>query len=377
MTRQTTTWSGCGPLGARWLCGLLVLAWALLLLAPAPARAQENDMFSELRRYLVGNDRMRENPRAIDEPEFIPVTDASLYMDPECIVLVEEPETEGGTAYVFPRDVLTHLEVVNMKDNGGAKRSVTYSPLTGSVVGYKGSVRLHDTGLGTTGQFLNMNRVLYDRATNSLWPQILGRCISGPLRGEALERFPLLWTRWKYAAATYPGARVLSRPRGRRIVYDRDPYGSYRRPGTWYDTGGPKGPVTFRDDRLGPKERLLGYTDGEAAVAFVEQAVKLHRVASATVGLTPVAAMYDPEMDAVRVYHAEADGRTLTFETVGGEIIDQQTRSRWNARAEAVEGRLRGLRLERAAAMDCMWFAWVAFYPGTLVWTGPDSLAGF
>ena len=358
--------------------GVLGLALLARLGLPGAARAQEQaaerDAYAHLREFLVGDARVRENPRAVDAPLFIPVSDAALYMDPDAEVLVEEPVREGGPVFVYPRDILVRHEVLNLQDQSGTRRSVTYSPLTGSVAGYLGAVGLHRPALGTTGQFLNMNRVLYDRSTNGLWPQILGECISGPLRGQPLARFPLLWTRWRLARARWPEAQVLSRQTGFRVSYDRDPYGSYRRDGTWYTSGDPRPPISHIDRRLGPKERVLGLAVGEAAVAFVEAAVREHGVASATAGLVALVAIHDPGLDAVRVFHAEADGRVLTFMRVGGEIFDEQTRSRWSATGRAVEGRLRGMALERAAAMDCMWFAWAAFHPGTLAWIGPGAL---
>lgn len=365
------------------LAGALVLA--VLTLAPVPASAQALDAeqvmdaasVKRLRGFLVGDSRVRDKPRAIDSPQFIPVTDASLYMDQDSVVLIEEPRAEGDKAYIYPRSILVMHEVLNLSDGDGAKRSVTYSPLTGSVAGFWGVVHLHETAFGTTGQHLNMNRVFYDRTTNGVWPQILGQCIGGSLKGQTLSRFPLLWTRWKYAVAKYPDARVLSRQTGYRGYYDRDPYGSYQRDDTWYSTGEPTGPISNRDSRLAAKTRVLGMAVGESAVAFVESAVKQHGVASAGAGLTSLVAFYDQEMDAVRVFYAEADGRSLTFEKVRNEFIDQQTRSRWTVEGVAVEGRLRGLTLERAAAMDCMWFAWAAFFSASQIWSGPDSLLGF
>ena len=338
-----------------------------------PAAPPPPDPYARLLELLLGDARVRERPRAVDAPEFIPVSDASLYMDRDAQVLVEEPAREGGPVFIYPRDILARHEVLNLQDEAGARRSVTYSPLTGSVAGYLGALGARSFALGTTGQFLNMNRVLYDRATNSLWPQIMGECISGPLRGQRLERFALLWTRWGPASGRWPGARVLSRRTGFRVNYDRDPYGSYRRDDTWYTTGDPRGPIAHTDARLGPKERVLGLAVGEAALAFSEAAVRQRGVASATAGLEPLVAILDPGLDAVRVFHAEADGRALTFERVGDEIIDEQTRSRWAVTGRAVEGRLRGMALERVAAMDCMWFAWAAFYPETLLWTGPGN----
>lgn len=366
MTRTT-------PRTTRTLLALLAGLLALAAAAPLAAGTYSDAAIKEMKKYLVGDDRQREVPPAVDRPQFIPVTDASLYLDAKAVVFVEEPAGPDGQASIYPRNILVRHEVLNLEGPDGARRSVTYSPLTGSVIGFHGAVGRHNTTFGTTGEYLNMNRLLYDRATNGVWPQIPGECISGFLKGEVLTRFPLLWTTWGAARERYPDARVLSRDTGMRVNYNRDPYGSYRREGTWYTEFDPYPPLMNKDDRKGPKERVLGYARGGSAVAFVEAAVKRHGVATAEPGLDTLVALYDPDMDAVRVYHAEAEGRGLHFENVGGVIFDRETRSRWTPMGRAYEGRLKGMVLERAAAMDCMWFAWAAFYPGTLLWDGPGT----
>jgi hypothetical protein len=258
-----------------WALGVLLLA---CLAQPGAAQSTTSasdeinppppDPYAHLREFLMGDERVREFPRAVDAPEFIPVSDAALYLEREAGVLVEEPVREGGPVFIYPRDILVRHEVLNLQDQSGVRRSVTYSPLTGSVAGYMGALGARSFALGTTGQFLNMNRVLYDRATNSLWPQIMVECISGALHGQTLTRFPLLWTRWGLASKRWPQARVLSRHTGFRVQYDRDPYGSYRRDGTWYTTGEPTQPLSHKDARLAAKERVLGLRVGEAPWPF-------------------------------------------------------------------------------------------------------------
>lgn len=357
-------------------CLFLILG----LLAPVCGRsalAQEgfpDSYLGELKRYTVGDDQLRDKPPAVDRPEFVSVTDAALYLDPAEVVFVEEPPGGQGETLIYPQSILVLHEVLNLSGPGRA-RSVTYCPLTGSVAGYLAKAGPHATSFGTMGLLINSNRVLYDRATFSQWPQLLGVSIKGPLKGQRLARFPLLWTRWKYASKNYPQAQVLSRQTGHRFRYGKDPYGSYARPGTYYDTGGSYYPLSHVDTGLGPKTRILGLAEGEISLALVESEVKRQGVASVDFGLSPVVAIFDKSMDAVRVFTAVADNRDLHFEMAGDEVVDIETRSHWDVMGRATEGRLRGMALERVAAVDSMWFAWKAFFPFTEVW-GPKGVSG-
>ena len=352
-------------------------AWAvvsivfLLGAVGRPALAQDEALsqsyIDDLKRYTVGDDRKREDPPAIDKPLFIGMSDAALYMEPQDVVFVEEAGTEDGRTYIYPRSVLVQHEVVNLREDG-PRRTVTYCPLTGSVVGVFATVNdQHSTAFGTMGMLVNSNRVLYDRATNSLCPQILGTCIKGPLKNERLDHFPLLWTTWNKAADRYPHALVLSRETGWRRPYGRDPYGSYARGGTYYQVGGSYYPLSHVDSSVHPKARVLGLARGEVAVAILEDSVRERRVVSVEFGLERLVALFDAQLNAVRIFYAQADDRELRFEMAGGEIVDLETRSRWDIMGRAVSGRLRGVSLKRAPAVNCMWFAWKAFHPYTRI----------
>lgn len=324
----------------------------------------------ELNLVTVGDDRKREEPPAVDKPAFIPMTDAGLYMEPQDVVFVEEPEDPRGQVYIYPQNVLVQHEVVNLR-NHGRRRSITYAPLTGSVVGiYAKATADTVTAFGTMGMLVNSNRMLYDRATNSLCPQILDTCIKGPLRNRKLSRFPLLWSTWRYVSKQYPHALVLSKNTGWRRNYGRDPYGSYARRDTYYQKGIPSFPVAHRDNLFPPKASFIALADGEAAVAVSMDQVRKAKVASMKLEGKNLVALYDPAFDAARMYRAHADGRELTFDMADGDIVDLETRTRWSVRGVATSGRLRGARLERLPAVPCMWFAWKAFHPYTRVWRG-------
>ena len=103
------------------------------------------------------------------------------------------------------------------------------------------------------------NKVMYDRATNSLWNQLIGKPVIGPLADSdiRLKVLPVALTTWGEWLTDHPDTTVLSMDTG---VYParsyqaednrRSIYYEYRAdPGTMF-------PIWQRDDRLVPERRI-------------------------------------------------------------------------------------------------------------------------
>jgi hypothetical protein len=82
---------------------------------------------------------------AIDEPEFIPASEAELA--PEDMVI---GFNYGGESRAYPQLIMVHHEIVN-DEVGGLSVAITYCPLTATSQGF----RRGDTTLGVSGQLLN------------------------------------------------------------------------------------------------------------------------------------------------------------------------------------------------------------------------------
>lgn len=117
----------------------------------------------------------------------------------------------------------------------GEPISATYCPLTGSTVAFRGTApNGRAYAFGTSGKLVNSNLLMYDRQTDSRWPQILGQAILGPSRGRSLEEIPLDWTTWGRWRRAHPDTLVLSTKTGYLRTYGSDPYGSYTPLGGYY-----------------------------------------------------------------------------------------------------------------------------------------------
>lgn len=116
----------------------------------------------------------------IDKPKYVSVQKAEDFLKSDDIVFLAE---YWDTIMVFPQKILVWHEIVN-DEIRGEKISITYCPLTGSVIGFKGRIDGFETTFGTSGKLLNSNLVMYDRATDSRFPQIPGAAVSGKETGR-------------------------------------------------------------------------------------------------------------------------------------------------------------------------------------------------
>ncbi len=205
--------------------------------------------------------------------------------------------------------------------------------------------------------------VMYDRETDTLWTQVDGRAIKGPLAGRRLEVVPSLHATWKQWKELYPGSRVLKKrgiPRSAYDAYNRDPnqMGILGR--------------RLRDRRLPPKERVIGVRDGDTTMAFAEADVRKARLVQAEVGALPVVLAAPGPGHPIVTFTRRVAGRTLSFRLVEAEpplLEDIETGSRWSlADGGAETGPLAGARLERATAYPAFWFGWLGYFPSTDVW---------
>ena len=298
----------------------------------------------------------------IDKPKYIPAAEAEKFLKPNDIVF--------GLAYqgvikAYPQKILVWHEIVN-EEVKGEKIAVTYCPLTGSAVGFRG--RSKDGTMltfGTSGKLVNSNLLMYDRQTDSQWPQILGIAIDGKSKGTVLEEMPLDWTDWSHWRGQHPDTQVLSTETGYFRSYGRDPYGSYDKSGTYYDSGGPLFPVMAKDNRFAPKEVVVGVKANGRQMAIHKQALRDKKIKNTSLAGLPLVAIYDSELDVVRVFVRQVAGKAPKFASEKSRIMDELTGSQWTSDGRAVSGKAEGTQLKQHASFDVMWFAWYAFFPQT------------
>jgi Protein of unknown function (DUF3179). len=290
---------------------------------------------------------------SIDNPTFIS-RDETEIVDPGDPVF---GVVHNGVARAYPQAILVLHEIVN-DTFGGENITVTYCPLTGTAQGFARG----ETTFGVSGRLINNNLVMYDRATETWWPQMLATAIPGPWNESptirSLTPIRVKWTTWKQWQQRHPDTRVLSTETGYAKNYGRDPYGSYNPLRGYYADERLLFPALHQDDRYPKKTTVHGVRTPDGAAAFHKESLRQAGVLSGAIDELSVIAVYDSELDTGYVYE-NPEEMTFTLERQQGQIIAP----------DGTGYAPSSLPLTRMYSFDAMWFAWAGYYPETAVYT--------
>lgn len=308
----------------------------------------------------------------IDEPTFLATSAVDFVADNEPVLALEI----DGDARAYPIQVMIWHEIVN-DTVGGVPVSVTYCPLCNTAVAVDRRVDERVLSFGTSGSLYQSALVMYDRQTESLWSHFTGQAIVGFLTAAKLISYPVATVAWSDWRDAHPDGLVLSRDTGHDRDYGRNPYPGYD------DIDNP--PFLFDgevDDRLAAKTRVVGFGLDSTPTAIRLDPLLNTGVIAVDLDGTPVVAWALPgttsaldaaeltrgrDVGATGVFRSTHEGQPLTFTRSTGGFVDTQTGSRWDIFGTAVDGPLRGARLEAIEHVDTFWFAWAAFAPSTIV----------
>lgn len=203
---------------------------------------------------------------SIDDPVFISHTEATFLEDDDPGIGLEV----NGIARFYPFEILVWHEIVN-DTVASIPLAVTYCPLCLTGVTYERRLNGETIEFGVSGKLWKSNLLMYNRADDladeSLWSQVLGRAVQGPHTGTRLTIYPSDTVRFSDWVAAHPGTEVLSRSTGALRPYGVDPYGDY------YTNRDVSFGATFDDDRLHPKEYVLGVEHNGNTKAYVADAL--------------------------------------------------------------------------------------------------------
>ena len=309
---------------------------------------------------------------SIDYPLFQPVAEVDwLDEDEPVLSLTIDDKTKA-----YPIRIMMSHEIVNDR-LAGVPVAVTYCPFCNSGVAFERTVAGETTTFKVSGKLYADNPVMYDRLTESLWPQLTGRASVGALTGTQLESIPVGAVGWAQFREEHPDARVLSRSTGHDRDYLTNPYLGYDDPDSEPLFALPADP----DTRLPVKARVVGVGEGKDAVAVSRDLLADRGVQHVEVGQKRVVLWHWPgqvsaldtreipdgaEIGSVAAVAANFGGGALDFtRTDDGTFRDQQTWPVWNLFGRAETGPLVGEQLPAVEHLDTFRFAWAAFQPDT------------
>lgn len=184
---------------------------------------------------------------ALTDPHFTTARSDKWLKEEDLVIGV----TMNGVAKAYPIRVLNYHEVIN-DDFKGQRVAITYSPLCGSAMAYRTSTHDQQWEMAVSGLLYNNNALYFDRETESLWSQVLGRAVAGPAAGAQLDLLPTTLTTWAEWQERYPETLLLAEETGYTRNYEMDAYAHY---GT---TDRLMFPLNHNDERMQIKDRILG-----------------------------------------------------------------------------------------------------------------------
>lgn len=227
----------------------------------------------------------------------------------------------GKAARAYPLSVLNRHQVID-DTVGGEPLAVTFCPLTQSAAVFKRTVDGKPTEFEVSDELYQSNLVLSDAATRSLWSQVEGAAIKGPMAGRHLEVVPCVVTQWGLWKKFHPTSAIIDG----LGANSPNPFAKYEK------SPGPAFPVSHLDRRLPAKTMVLGIRSGNESRVFPFSSLAQSRgFIQATVDRTLFDVIYDKKT-----------------QTVGASLNGKHI-----------------------AAYTGYWFAWAAVHPKSEIWGEP------
>lgn len=319
---------------------------------------QDCDLFSD---KIFDGGPGRDDIPALVHPEIVPASQA-VDLEPTDRVL---GVVRNGAARAYPFEVMWWHEVVN-DTVGGEAVLVTYCPLTGSGLAFDPVIDGKVVEFGVSGLIFENNLVMFDRGTESLWPQLLTSARCGARSGTQLSLAPIVETTWERWQQLYPQTTVLTNNTGFSRRYGEYPYGSYDLPAN-QEFFFPGSPINITRP---PKELTLGVLEGNAAVGYPFQGLfdlGNRAAVSDVINSRPIVVLWDGDSQTAIAYDRTVGGQVLQLTVVDNpdavEFRDAETGSIWTQAGLAVSGDLEGSQLTPLdEAYVVFWFSWSVFH---------------
>ncbi|MFQ5966471.1 MAG: DUF3179 domain-containing protein [Acidimicrobiia bacterium] len=318
----------------------------------------------------------------------IPALDQARQIRPEQADYISESDLVFGVSInqdhrAYPLRIMDSHEMAN-DVVGGIPVSLAYCTLCGAGILYDGRLGEVTYTFGSSGLLMRSNKLMYDRNTRSLWNQLTGRPVLGPLAGEDIEliRFPVVVTTWADWLTAHPDTKVLDIETG--FNRDYEPGSSY---GGYYAAPDPMFPVGGLSEVLRPKDRVYALLLDDIPVAYPIDIVIEEMVVNDQVGDTPLVLvapdgrLRDKGTDRPSgidvVWQAGAEvrafeaGAHIFSQGVDPDTLVDEVGVVWEVTEDALVS-AEGESLGRLPGHLSYWFGWFSYFPRTLVY-GVDA----
>lgn len=264
----------------------------------------------------------------------------------------------NGDHRAYPKRILAWHEMFVDKI-GGKNIAGVYCTLCGTVIAYNTTFDGTNHELGTSGFLYRSNKLMYDKATQSLWNTIEGKPVIGPLvhANIELESHSVVTTTWGAWKKLHADTKVLSSKTGHKRDYREGM--AYR---DYFSTDRLMFNVPKLDNRLLNKEEVLivradGYQEDPLAIS--SKFLMKNKIYHDKIGETTFVVLTD-DSGANRVFESKEN----TFTQLSEQSLQDSHGNSWEITEEKLIA-TDGTMLKRLPYHRIFWFAWFNTYEGT------------
>ncbi len=204
----------------------------------------------------------------------------------------------------------------------------------------------------------------------TLFSALSGVAFDGPRKGTTLKPLPIIETDWGYWLKAYP----------KTVAYEMfEKYAPLALP-----TSANADSVSTRppeDKRLPSDEPVIGLAVGTQARAYPLSVLATNQVIRDRVGGQEVVVLWYAPTKTAAIYAARMENENVperlklekNAQIPTAPFMDKETFSHWTVEGRAVEGPLKGKTLAWLPGVQCKWFAWVAEYPATEIYSAAEK----
>ena len=268
----------------------------------------------------------------------------------------------GSEHVAYPHAILDWHEIIN--ESG---YSISYCPLTGS------AIHLSTSGeYGVSGLLFNSNLIMYDRETESYWPQMLLRSAAGDRSGGELHLKNLVETSWGNWKALFPETKVVNSETNYSRNYSRYPYGNYRTCNSLSCGDFIYFPLAHEDNRLPAKNRVLTIINGDVVKALDIDAYPDPQIITVDVGDSQYKAVVSGRDNIAVAFETTRAISISSWDISGAGIVLTQadTGKEWHITGQLLSNPTPAERLVAGNGYIAYWFSVAAFYPDVEIITG-------
>lgn len=285
---------------------------------------------------------------SLDHPAMIPAAEADYLLPADLVFGVDI----AGDARAYPLRIMGWHEMAN-DTVGGVPVALAYCTLCGAGILYETALPGRDRPLvfGSSGLLYRSNKLMFDRETDSLWNQLTGEPVTGPLAasGLVLPVRPVAITSWQRWRARHPATTALSLETGFRRDYG--PEAAYRE---YFASPDLMFPALAGD---APKAYVFGVRAPGGARAWPLDLFRGGAVLNERVGLLDVVLIGDAATRTVRAY--ERGNRRFRSGPRGDAVVGPG--GAWVITESGLVGP-DGTRLPRVPGHVSYRFAWDGFF---------------